>query len=314
MATLEVVETTKPTPLARQVEDFLASARARGKSPKTVEIYAWPLRRLLLPYAAEAGIEDAGGITQALMDQLSTELLDPEREKPLSRASAASYLRQINVFLGWVREQGDGSQAKAHVPGLDKKVRLVLSRDEIQLLEDAAQAERDRLIVRVLADSGVRLGELLGLRCADLIDSPAGWSLKVEGKGRRQRLIPIAPALAKRLRRYIEHTRPKAARTDRLFIGLRRSRETGEYEALSPRSVQNLLHALADGAKVDPSRCHPHAFRHSAATWLLRRRVDPLRVAMYLGHRDLSMLWSAYGHLGSEDIRDDLMLAIRTDD
>jgi integrase len=121
----------------------------------------------------------------------------------------------INSFLTWARTQGEASAARGRLPSMRKRVLDTLTRDEIQEMEDAATSERDKLIVRLLADTGLRLGELLALR-ADNIRSEggkhvlkipgreraSGRSAWVGGKGDRERLVLISPTLARRLRRY----------------------------------------------------------------------------------------------------------------
>ncbi len=66
-------------------------------------------------------------------------------------------------------------------------------------MEDAARTERDKLIVRVLADSGLRVGELLGLRTHDLVEQNRNYYMHVRGKGQKDRLVP-APRIYRRLR------------------------------------------------------------------------------------------------------------------
>src|SRR5207244_1613799 len=78
----------------------------------------------------------------------------------------------------------------------------VLTRDEIERLEDAAPTERDKLIIRLLADTGIRVGELCGLRPEDIVRSQDRRTfLKVRGKGSKERLVPLAPPLVRRLDR-----------------------------------------------------------------------------------------------------------------
>ncbi len=76
-----------------------------------------------------------------------------------------------------------------------KRVLDTLSGEEIQRLEGAAAAERDRLIVRILTDTGMRLGGLLALRSNDVRLEGGKNLLKLRGKGDRERLVPIAPSL-----------------------------------------------------------------------------------------------------------------------
>ena len=77
----------------------------------------------------------------------------------------------------------------------------VLSRQEVKRIEDAADSERDKLIVRILADTGLRVGELVKLRQRELLERDRSWYLRVQGKGERERLVPMSPVLARRLLR-----------------------------------------------------------------------------------------------------------------
>ncbi|HEX2392306.1 MAG TPA: tyrosine-type recombinase/integrase [Solirubrobacterales bacterium] len=146
--------------------------------------------------------------------------------------------------------------------------RKVLSRPEIAQLEGAATSERDKLIVRILADCGVRPGELSGLTTDSIRRRDDGMAfLKVvRGKGDREQFVPILPDLAARIERFIKD-RPVDARGDHLFVSLRRGHDGG-YAPLSQSSVAQLVRGLADKAGIT-KRVHPHIFRHSYATELI---------------------------------------------
>lgn len=78
-------------------------------------------------------------------------------------------------------------------------------------MDNAAKTERDKLILSLLADCGLRLGELLALRVEDIWEPKRGeLALKVRGKGSRDRLVPVSPGLVRRLRRYLAGTVPRA--------------------------------------------------------------------------------------------------------
>ncbi len=119
----------------------------------------------------------------------------------------------------------------------------VLSREEIGRLEDAARMERDELIVRVLADAGLRVTELTGLRTTDLIERDRRVCRRVRGKGDRQRDVPVMPQLGRRLRRHVERGRPRGTTSDRVFLGLRRGR-SGDHEPLTRSGVDQLIRLL----------------------------------------------------------------------
>jgi len=204
------------------------------------------------------------------------------------------------------------STAKPQMPKLPQRLLNVLSREEIRELEGVASSERDKLIVRILADTGIRLSELLGLSPDDLVEQGRDRFLKVRGKGDQERLVPLQPALYVRLRRYIERGRPESA-VGRVFLTLRRSRVSGDYEALEPRAVQQLMAVLAAKAGIRGKPTNPHAFRHAFATWCLRRGMNPIQLQRILGHRSLEMISNVYGHLEPTDAAAAMMAALRTE-
>jgi integrase/recombinase XerC len=182
---------------ARLIRDYLQEKRAAGASPRTVTHYQEVLEEVLLPFCAEAGIESPGGLTNAHLNDLGAGHLDGTRSRsgrPISKATVHSYMRAINSFLVWARAQGEGGTARGRLPSMRKRVLDTLSREEIQRMEDAAATERDKLIVRVLADTGMRLGELLVLRPDDVRLEGGKNVLKVLGKGDKERLVPVAPS------------------------------------------------------------------------------------------------------------------------
>lgn len=288
---LKVVEPSPRTAIETVVSDYLAQQRSRGLSPRTTALTSNVLERTFLPWCASQGLHEPAHLTQRLLDGLGADLLD----RKLARESVRTYTRTIGTFVRWA--QADGSveaKLRMHQPKPEKKLIETLSREEVMKLEDAAVTERDRVIIRLLADSGVRLGELLGLRSTDLIEQGRERYVKVNGKGARQRLVPVAPAFYQRLRRL-------AARGhDKIFVTVRRSPRTREYEPLAARSVQNMLRFTAEAAGLG-RHVHPHLFRHSYATWALRKGMNPLQLQRILGHADLTMISTVYSHLNASD-------------
>ena len=314
-ANLRVVKAkTRQSPLAQAVDDYLASCRARGLSPRTVDgAYGYPLRHVFLPFCEERSIREISAITPRELDRLATGLMEREGRtgKHMSKHSVHAYMRAVNHFLGWAAEGGEEVKAKAPLPRLPKKLIEVLSREEVQRLEDAAKTERDKLVVRVLADTGIRVGELAGLRPSDLIVQGRNQYLKVQGKGARERLVPVPPGLFRRLQRYSDRSRPKDTHSDRLFLSLRRS-TNGDYEPLTGSGVGQLLKVLTEVAGVK-KRVYPHLMRHSFATWTLTRGMNPLTLAQILGHSSLVMIQNVYAHLTPSDAYDALLKAFATD-
>ena len=310
---LTVVPPKPSTKLSRLVEEYLTSCRARGLSPRTVkEAYGYPLREVFLPFCAEEGISDPSEVNRRLLDRLTTRLLDEGgRRGKLSRYTVNSYVGSINLFLNWAGREGEVAPVKAQAPRLPRRLLEVLSRDEIQRLEDAALNERDKLIVRVLADTGIRVGELLNLRESDLIERDRSTYLRVLGKGDKERLVPL-PRLGRRLKRYAERGRPSGTSSVRLFVGLRR-RPHGDYEALTRFGVAQMIRVLGDKAGLG-KRVHPHLLRHSFATWSLTRGVNPVILAQVLGHSSLAMINDVYAHLTPQDSFQAIAQALMAED
>lgn len=117
--------------------------------------------------------------------------------------------------------------------------------------------------------------------------------------------MPLSPILARRLRRYADRSR-REARSARLFLGLKRSPRTGEYEPLTESGAEQMIHNLAETAGVR-RRVYPHLFRHSMATDFLRRGGNPILLQQILGHTSLAMITQTYQHLNFGDAHDELM-------
>jgi site-specific recombinase XerD len=220
-------------------------------------------------------------------------------------------MRAINRFLTWAKEEGEEVEAHAQLPKLPKKLIDVLSRDEILSMEDAAKTERDKLIIRLLGDTGIRVGELIGLRTSDLVQRDRNHFLRVRGKGSKERLVPI-PQQYRRLQRYAERGRPADTTSNRIFISHRR-RPNGDYQALTTSGVVQLIRNTAQVAQVD-KRVYPHLFRHSYATWALNRGMNPIMLAQILGHSSLAMIQNVYSHLSPSDAYDAMLRALTTAD
>lgn len=277
MAKVRVVKTSAPaTALATLVDDYLAHCRARGLAPNTVnQAYRYPLLGVLLRFCEREGIADVARINARVLDRLSAQLLESggRSGQPLSPHSVHSYSRAINHFLSWAKKEGEQVDAKAQLPNLPKRLVEVLSREEIQRMEHAARTERDKLIIRLLADTGLRVGELLGLRTNDLVEQNRNYYLHVRGKGAKDRLVP-APKVFRRLRVYIERGGPKDAVSNRVFLSHRRRSNGGDYEALTTSGVDQLVRNVAESAGIT-KRAYPHLLRYSFATWQLSRGMNP---------------------------------------
>lgn len=312
---LSVISKSPSSGLEQATEDYLAHVKAKGGSPRTEMYYSDVLRTVFLPWASSVDLHDPGQLSQRDLDAFNAELLGRKTKagKPLSKASVGSYLRATRAFIAWLKASELAStklmvkQVKA-----PRKVLDTLDRSEINAMESAAVSERDKLIVRILGDAGLRLAELLALTPSSLVELGRDRLLKVEGKGSRERLVPLSPAVYQRLKRYAEKGRPADCYTDRIFISVRRRAASGGYEALDARAVQQLLRGVATRAGIKKP-INPHSFRHSWVTNSLRAGMNPLLVARIAGHSSLAMIESTYEHLNMADANREMMRALMKD-
>ena len=130
-----------------------------------------------------------------------------------------SYVRVVNQMLVWARDPESGVEdqvpdGKVRLPKLGRPVKDILSREEIERLGNTARTERDKLIIRVFGDPGMRVGELVRLRTEDQVSRQRKNFLHVRGKGDLDRLVPIIePSVWRRLQRFVRG-RPTAVASD----------------------------------------------------------------------------------------------------
>jgi site-specific recombinase XerD len=294
--------TRPPTSLDALANDYLESCRERGLAPTTIRTaYAYTLVNVFLPWCARHDVAVIEQLTQKVLDQFTADLLETpsKRGKQLSPHTVHHYVRVVRQFLKWCRVEDGTAAGKPQLPELPQRALEVLSRDDIDRLELAAPTERDKLIIRLLADTGIRVGELCSLEPTNIITGPDQRAfLKILGEGPRNRLVPIAPKLAQRLESY-QRFRPTDARGNNIFLAARRD-ASGAYASLTTSGVLQLLRGAADRAGLT-RRVHPHLLRHSFAAEALRRGMNPVQLAHLLGHSGLRMIEQVYAQLTADD-------------
>ena len=314
MAKIAVGPTIPPSSLDVLADEYLASCRARGLAPTTIRTaYTYTLHNVFLPWCARNDIAGFDQLTQHVLDRFTSDLLETpsKRGKQLSRHTVHHYVRVVRQFLAWCRIEGENVNGKPELPRLPDRIIKVLSRNEIERLELAAPTERDKLIIRLLADTGIRVGELCALEPANIISGSDGRAfLKIIGTGSKDRLVPLTPQLARRLDSY-HQVRPADSRGNRIFLAARRD-ASGEYAPLTTSGVLQLLRGAADRAGIT-RRVHPHLLRHSFATEAMRRGMNPVQLAQLLGHSGLRIIEQLYGHQNDADGYEALMRILTVD-
>ena len=257
--------------LGRAIQLFLAAKGAEGASPKTIEWYRMVLGRAARDLGAERPLEALA--PPEVRDWLLT------LRTTLSPVSVAGYVRGLKAFGNWCAAE-ELAEAKAlrtlRRPRVPHKLVEPLSDEALRRLLDGAST-RDRAILLLFFDTGLRLSELAGLRSADL--RPDG-SVKVMGKGARERIVPVGSTARQALARYL---RQGDGAADAVIF---RSRRGG---ALGWRGIQQAFRRLKLRAGI-PGRCSPHTLRHTFARAYLVNGGDAFSLQRILGHATLDMV------------------------
>ena len=291
------------TALEQICDAFLTRvAVEEGLSPRTVEAYAGDLRHLRA-HRAGRGIARVEKIRRSDLSALASYLDD----RGLAASTRARVLVSVRRLLRYAREQGaigadplEGLES----PRRSRKLPHVLQREETSALIEAARSDdplgvRDVAMLEILYGAGLRVSELVQLPLSAL--DLRGRLLRVVGKGRKERVVPIGEVAAAALQLYLDEARPEllGGRPDqdhRVFL-TRRGRGMTRQNFF----VRIRQHAVRAG--ISRSRVSPHVLRHAFATDLLEGGADLRAIQTMLGHADLSTT-EIYTHVSRAKLRE----------
>lgn len=219
------------------------------------------------------------------------------REKQLKARTIARKLSSLRAIFRYMQREGLVLRNPARLlmtPKLDHTLPHFLTENEAEALlqspeGDTACCLRDRAIFEIMYSSGMRVGELVGMNLSDL--DLVGNIVKVRGKGRKERILPLgAPAVAA-LQEYLDN---RKLASQAVFLNNRGGR-------LTARSIRNIINKYLPKAALKQN-VHPHMLRHSFATHMLDRGADLRSVQELLGHVSLSTT-QIYTHLTTDKIK-----------
>lgn len=282
-------------------------ADGRQLSPNTVEAYRRDLEDFRAFMQERAGTD---AIDWHSVDRLLLRAwLGRLAQLHLARRSIARKLSAVRSFFRFLHREDVievNPTRSVRSPKLEKTLPGWLSRTEIERVFASAELRaseggfgpaRDLAILETFYATGIRLSELHGLNMEDL-DLIAD-QVKVRGKGRKERIVPIGSAAVRALRRYeLRRTEvaAKAPLADRTAVFLS---ERGRR--ISKRALQNIVRDFLQQVSED-SGLSPHALRHSFATHLLDAGADLMAVKELLGHASLSTT-RIYTHTSKERLK-----------
>jgi integrase/recombinase XerD len=270
------------TPLRQRMLDALV---LRGMAPRTQQAYIEAVARLAAHYGRSPQTRTAEEVQRYLLHLL--------RERHLSRSSVNQYGCAYRFLYATVL----GLDAQAfQIPLAAAAQRLpeILSRAEIAALLQCAPHLKARTLLSCAYALGLRVGELCTLRPEHIDSAPDRMCVRVvQGKGARDRYVPLSAELLELLRRYWRAARPALW----LFPASRDVRQP-----LQIKSAQRWFYCARDGAGIT-KRGGVHTLRHCYATHLLEAGVDLYCVQQWLGHKHFSTT-TRYLHLARPEAPD----------
>ncbi len=291
------------TPRPEVTEYLVHLEKERDVSPHTVKAYTRDLAAFTDFCDRHYG--DWGWIT---IDRLGLRgFLGELQRRGLAKRSAARALSAVRSLYRYLQEHHGVPNTvvrAAKVPKLEKRLPTYLDRSQTQSLFEWAESRagadelgptRDLAILELFYSTGIRLSELSGMNVEDL--DLLSDQVKVRGKGRKERIVPVGSRAVLALRRYLNLREPVVARTrgDRRAIFLSR-----RGKRLAPRGIQRIIHGMFDAIGGDGLRVH--SLRHTFGTHMLDAGADLRVVQELLGHASLSTT-QVYTHTSVERLK-----------
>ena len=295
--------------LSELIEYYEVCNRAEGKSPKTISWYSANLKSFR-NYVKSRHLPDS-------LDAIDTKLLreyvlylmkrtrynghpyTPAKTELLSSATIHGHVRTLRAFFNWLVVEGLAQNSPAKdlkPPKVTRKVVSTLSDEEIGAILNTFSISpsdaRNRSLFMLLIDTGLRISELVNLKMDD-VHMDEGY-LKVMGKGKKERIVPIGNNAQRAFQRYLFRFRPKPNNpvTNNVFLST-------SSQPLTENSMKLMFTRLAKRSGV--CRLHAHLCRHTFATRFLINGGDVFSLQQILGHSTLEMV-RHYVNLASSHI------------
>jgi integrase/recombinase XerD len=281
-----------PVGFGARVRQHLQWLKERNYSERTVSNNESSLR-FFVAWCEARGLSRPSDVTKPILERYQRHLYllkRPDGRAQLSFRSQKVRLVSVRGFFKWLVKQNhlpSNPASELELPRLPERIpRDVLTIEEVERVlatpdTKTAAGLRDRAILEVLYSTGVRRSELVKLRLPD-VDPERGTLLVREGKGKRDRMIPIGERALAWVTKYAAEVRPEFLMPPddgTLFL-------TTNGEALTPDFLTQRVRAYVQGAELGKSgSCH--LFRHTMATLMLEGGADVRHIQEMLGHRNL---------------------------
>jgi site-specific recombinase XerD len=285
------------TPIGPTLQAFFTDRLTRQlrASPRTIASYRDTLRLLLCFAQDRIGTAPSAldwdeldePLIAAFLEHLETDRGNSARTRNLRLTAIRSLFRYAAPRHP---EHAAGIARVLSIPAkrFDRRIVTFLTAEESVALIAAAppdrwEGRRDGAVLTLAIHTGLRVSELIGLNCAD-IGLGTGAHVQVEGKGRKERAVPLTKDAQAVLASWLSE---RAGEPDEPLFPTRTGRRLTR-DAVERRVATHVATAAQRRPSLVGKRVHPHVLRHSCAMSLLQARVDSTVIALWLGHADVS--------------------------
>lgn len=270
-------------------EMFMQEQRFRGNSTYTFEYYKRSLNMFINFCSAEMDVEDLDIMTFKAYQLYISE------HREINKISVRTYARAVKVFYRWLYFENyiDIDINRLNLMKANKEIILPLSDNEVKQLltlydNSSFLSCRNRSIIMLMLDCGLRLGEVVNLMLSDI--DFVNHYLVINGKGSKQRVVPFGSTLSEQLVTYFSYRNSVSSASNSVFL-------TQKNTAITHNTIKMLFARIKK--KKSFSRVYPHLLRHTFATNYIYNggNLEVLRVLM--GHSTINIT-QIYIHLASQ--------------
>lgn len=264
--------------LDEAIKDFKLAAKAEGRAKKTLDLYNYVFGRFVdyLDYTPQVGNLSPNDLRHYLANLM---------DEGLKNTSVGIHHRVLKAFFNWLVEEGHlNSSPVANVkePKTPRKFPRILDEEQVNKLLKTAKSEsrdwsgyRNYTIILTFLDLGLRLNELINARLNDL--NIRQRSLKVMGKGAKERKVFLGKKLNKSLKHWLKIREEKdRIWDDNIFIS-----ERGEK--MKDRNLQRRITTIQKKAGLEDIKVSPHVLRHTAATLAVKNGINAFMLQKLFG-------------------------------
>lgn len=251
------------------LNSYLTNLEISGRSKKTINRYEYIIRRLI--NKTNVPVQDMS--VMHIRDYLGS-----EKDRGVANSTLDGIRQVFSAFFGWLNREGlilHNPVSNISVIKQRKKIKEIYSEIDIEKLKNNSKTIRDKAIVCFLYSTGCRISELTQLNRNDInINSQ---ECKVLGKGNKERTVYFDAITGLAIEQYLKQ---REDTNEALFVANKKP-----YIRMKPDGIRTMLHELAKGSNV--KNVHPHKFRRTRATKLVKHGMPIQEVAAILGHEKL---------------------------